>query len=559
MKRLGFVLMLLAFFAGVSAQTSDDGEKKDYEIVPDSVVERFLETVQAKDSVQVSDSIAEEKTLQVPDSIAKAEAVQIPDSVEKATVVHVPDSVIFLDSIPGRGDVPFPDTLRIAAQRDSLERVEKLKKVKKVILPSPQMIRFRQLVADFRRDYDEALERWDDIYLIIRGIRPDPDFFKLYVPATYYSAAVEQAFGIEGWKPVNPFVKEDPRLSLQSPVKNLCRTADVDRYVNRQLLSFYVEYPELVAKNEMNFADLKPLLGEKRVNENNEKTIKELMKKPRLPNKMVQKDLLVYKPNFWTLTGNGYLQFSQNYISGNWYKGGESTKSLLSGFTFQANYDDRQKIQFENRLEWKLGFITSPSDTVHSYKPNNDLLRFTTKFGYKAFNSWYYTLSAEFKTQLFSNYETNSETLNSGFFTPAELNVGLGMDYKFIKDGVCNLSVLINPVNYTLYSIASDKVDPTKFNIKEGHKKESVWGSRIESTWKWQIIPVLIWESRLSYTTNYEKVLAEWENTFTFTVNQYLSTKFFVHGRFDDGVTREVGDSYFQLQELLSFGLSYTW
>ena len=89
---------------------------------------------------------------------------------------------------------------------------------------------------------------------------------------------------------------------------------------------------------------------------------------------MSDSELLVLKPNFWSYGGNGYLQFSQNYISENWYKGGESTKSLVSGFTWQVKYDDKQKTQFETKLEWKLGFITAPSDTVHTYKANNDLL-----------------------------------------------------------------------------------------------------------------------------------------------------------------------------------------
>lgn len=340
---------------------------------------------------------------------------------------------------------------------------------------------------------------------------------------------------------------------------DLRHSVQVDKAVNRQLLSFYLSYPSLVKQNEENLKGLKPIYGEVLVDQPRKENLLDMMQNDELPNRVTEKDLLVIKPNFWTFGGNGYLQFSQNYISKNWYKGGESTKSLLSGFTWQANYDDRQRIQFENKIEWKLGFITAPSDTVHSYKANNDLLRLSSKLGYKAFSTWYYTLSAEFKTQFFSNYETNSDNLVSAFFSPAELNVGLGMDYKFIKDGVCNLSVLVNPINYTLYSVASDRVDPTKFNIEAGHKRESVWGSRLESTLKWKMFSILMWESRFSYTTNYEKVLGEWENTFTFTINQYLSTKLFVHGRFDDGVTREEGRSYFQLQELLSFGLSYTW
>ena len=486
---------------------------------------------------------------------ASAQAVLQEQKAEadSMAVVQIPDSVA-IQAVDTMKAV-MPDTVPAEMPRMGKEMKRKAEKEQ----PSPQVSAFNRMVEAYRKDYDETLERWDDIYLIITGIRPNADYYKLAMPATYYFAPVRQAFGIEGWHPQDSIARKDTLLPALPKLKNLCRSAEIDRYINRQLLSFYLEYPELVKKNEADFIGLAPIRGEKLVRDDNEKTIMKMLHIPRQPKKVVEKDLLVFKPNFWTITGNGYLQFSQNYISDNWYKGGESTKSFLSGLTLQANYDDRQKVQFENKLEWKLGFITAPTDTLHSYMPNNDLFRLTSKLGYKAFNSWYYTLSAEFKTQFFSNYEANTENLVSAFFSPAELNVGLGMDYKYIKDGVCNLSVLINPLNYTLYSVSSDRVDPTKFNIEEGHKRECVWGSRLESTLKWKIISVLMWESRLSYTTNYEKVLAEWENTFTFTINRYLSTKLFLHGRFDDGVTREEGDSYFQFQELLSFGLSYTW
>lgn len=119
--------------------------------------------------------------------------------------------------------------------------------------------------------------------------------------------------------------------------------------------------------------------------------------------------------------------------------------------------------------------------------------------------------------------------------------------------------MLINPANYTRYSVASNKVDPTKFNIEEGHKVKNQIGSRIESTLKWKLMQNLTWESRFSYITDYKKVQSEWENTFSFAFNRYFSTKLFIHGRFDDAVAREEGDSYFQLQEQLSLGLSYTW
>lgn len=450
-----------------------------------------------------------------------------------------------------------------SSQRTKIQKNQNITKNTGYSKNLPSVDRFYSLTADFRAYYDSMLVRWDDIYLPTapEWIHINADYYKLAMPATYYKKPIRQATSIKGWKPADKYLdkKSDPVMDSLYQIPRLTHTADVDRAINKQLLSFYTQYPNLVLKHEDSFKALEPLADSMRPKRRKKEKVTELLDTSVRISQVSEKDLYVFRPNFWSIGGSGYIQGSQNYISDNWYKGGESTVALISGMTWQFNYNDKQKLQFENKVEWKLGFVTAPSDTVHQYKTNDDLFRISSKLGYQAINNWYYTLSAEFKTQFFSKYETNSDNLISSIFSPAELNVGLGMDYKYKKDGVCNLSVLINPLNYTLYSVASDRVDPTKFNIKEGKKVQSQWGSRLEATLKWSIISNLMWESRLSYTTSYDKVLSEWENTFTFSFNKYFSTKLFVHARFDDSVSREEDESYFQLQELLSLGFNYAW
>lgn len=416
---------------------------------------------------------------------------------------------------------------------------------------------FADTLVKMRAAYDKQLLQWDDIYLQRTDLLCDADYYKLAMPATFYSAPVIQAMSIGNWKPYN-FWDSKPMQYAGLPVPNIEKSKQIDRWINRQLMRFYVDYPNLVHQNEAKLMGLEPLNDElKKIADKKENILKFI--KNESSTQVSESDLVVYKPNFWTKGGSGYLQFSQNTISDNWYKGGESTISLLSGLTYQANYDDKRNVQWENKFEWKLGFVTAPSDTLHAYKANNDLVRLSTKLGYKAIKNWYYTLSGEFKTQIFSNYATNSNNLISSLLSPAELNIGLGMDYKYVKDGKVNLSVLMNPFNFTRYSILSDDVNPTKFNIEEGKKSAIVWGSRIEATMKWKLMKALMWESRFSYITNYKKVVSEWENTFTFNFNKYLSTKLFLHGRFDDGVAAQGKWGYVQYQELLSFGLNYAW
>lgn len=59
------------------------------------------------------------------------------------------------------------------------------------------------------------------------------------------------------------------------------------------------------------------------------------------------------------------------------------------------------------------------------------------------------------------------------------------------------------------------------------------------------------------YTT-YERAELEWENTFTFQFNKWISTNVFVYPRFDDSRAKDDHHGYLQLKEYASLGFAYS-
>lgn len=275
-------------------------------------------------------------------------------------------------------------------------------------------------------------------------------------------------------------------------------------------------------------------------------------------------EVVVEKPNFWKYKGDGSLQFMQNYVSENWYKGGESNYSAIGTVTLEANYDNKEKWKWDNKLEMKLGFQTSPSDTVNKFKTNEDIIRLTSKVGLKAINRWYYTLQLQAYTQFYHGLKSNNTKVFSDFMSPFNLSVGLGMDYKVEAlnkrlTGTINMSPLA--VNYR-YVDRADLAASFGVKVNEGDTHALTdFGSQLTAQLEWKLTDNLSWKTRLYGFTSYHRVQLEWENTFNLKVSKYISANLFLYPRLDDSNKKFNSDgsrmSYWQFKEYSSLGFSY--
>ena len=364
----------------------------------------------------------------------------------------------------------------------------------------------------------------------------DGRYLRLFAPTTFYHSGAQKA------------------LSLAPKTGD-----DVTDAIDAALLSLYMRRPDLVKNDESHLQAVGGLR-----NDVNEEVIQqvELVEKvapvPEVPAEEAPVAVVVQKPNFWKFKFDGSLQFLQNFVSDNWHKGGESNYSAVASTVFELNYNDKERVLFDNKLEMKLGFQTSRSDTVHKFKPNNDLLRYTGKLGIQAHKKWYYTLQVLAYTQFSRGLKANDKKVYSDFMSPFDLNVGVGMEYKveaLNKRLTGSLNFL--PLDYN-YRYVGRLALATSYGLKEGEHTLRDFGSQVTVDLEWKIADQLKWKTRLYGFTSYKRALVEWENLFTLQVSKYISANLFVYPRFDDSGKRDDDMGYFQFQEYSSLGIAYT-
>lgn len=264
----------------------------------------------------------------------------------------------------------------------------------------------------------------------------------------------------------------------------------------------------------------------------------------------------------WIHDINGGIQFSQAYISPNWYQGGNNSLSLLIDLLWhvQLNTIVHPNLLFDNVISYKLGITSSPQDEYHKYTISEDLFQWNFKAGVKAFDKWFYSVTTQFKTQMLNNFAANSMERTAAFLSPGDFNAGLGMTYAYVsKSKNFKLNASIAPISYNLKTCINSHIDPAQFNIPAGRKTVSEFGSNSEVTLNWTICKNVNYSSRLFLFTDYSYFQGDWENTLSFKFNRFLSTQIYCHLRYDSSSDLSIGRwHHWMLKEILSFGFAYT-
>jgi hypothetical protein len=268
-------------------------------------------------------------------------------------------------------------------------------------------------------------------------------------------------------------------------------------------------------------------------------------------------------PEKWKNSGNALFLVNQSSFS-NWTSGGQSSISGTLKIDYNFNYSD-------NGWDWDTKVISnfglnkiSGSDFL---KKTDDRIEINSVLG-KKFNNdiigrWSYSSFFNFQTQFAKGYRFGRDangnpnrTEKSRFFSPATLQLGVGMYWKKSKDLWVNVAPMTGKLILVNRRFTENlNENQTYFGVKKGGNSRFELGASIRSYYKSEIFENVTMENRLSLYSDYldRPQNIDFDCTFNFImkVNQYVSTNLIFQFVYDDNEIRRV-----QVREVLGVGLN---
>ena len=268
-------------------------------------------------------------------------------------------------------------------------------------------------------------------------------------------------------------------------------------------------------------------------------------------------------PEKWKNSGNALFLVNQSSFS-NWTSGGQSSISGTLKIDYNFNYSD-------NGWDWDTKVISnfglnkiSGSDFL---KKTDDRIEINSVLG-KKFNTdiigrWSYSSFFNFQTQFAKGYRFGRDANGnpnrkekSRFFSPATVQLGVGMYWKKSKDLWVNLAPMTGKLILVNKRFTENlNENQTYFGVKKGGNSRFELGASIRSYYKSEIFENVTMENRLSLYSDYldRPQNIDFDCTFNFImkVNQYVSTNLIFQFVYDDNEIRRV-----QVREVLGVGLN---
>lgn len=271
----------------------------------------------------------------------------------------------------------------------------------------------------------------------------------------------------------------------------------------------------------------------------------------------------IIERRYWQRSGEHSLQFSQNFFSENWHRGGTNHMNLNNFHTIRANFR-RDRVRFNNTFEWQLSLNNAPGDTLRNFSIGTDFVRYTGDFGIEAFGrGWTYSTNLRVRTPIFNTFPPNSDAIRSAFLSPLEANMGVGLKYEVdrrserVRHRRFRWNLAIAPLSVDLIYVNHPDINDRR--IEEGRNHNIDLGSTVTSNMIIDFNRFTTWTSRLEYFTTFSGIRTDFENTLNMALTNAFSTQIRVNMRFDDGVPADDRFGLLQVNQMLSFGLNYRW
>ncbi|MFA5713424.1 MAG: DUF3078 domain-containing protein, partial [Bacteroidales bacterium] len=261
-------------------------------------------------------------------------------------------------------------------------------------------------------------------------------------------------------------------------------------------------------------------------------------------------------------SGGTHLQvgFSQLSLT-NWAAGGNNSIALNGRLNIYRNCEISDEMFWENRLQLGYGFIQAFGE---HFKKSDDQIILDSKWGYKAIKNLFASALFNFRSQMTNGYSYPSGSdpiLISGPFAPAYFSLGVGMDWKPIKQFSLNFS----PLTGNLVVIANEELR-TKYGNRVDQLAKLELGAQLKLDYQHQISKRLTINSALNlfsdYLNNPQRIKVYWDLFLDSKINRYFSFNIKTNLIYDHNILIEnsegVAAPRVQFKEMLSVGFSYT-